>query len=51
MQTEWDKLGPVKLDKNDIEEMALKEENVLKFLNKKPKKVIIIPNRVVNFVI
>ena len=42
---------PIDLDKNDIEEMALKEENVLKFLNKKPKKVIIIPNRVVNFVI
>ena len=34
-----------------IEEIAWKEENVLKFLNKKPKKVIIIPNRVVNFVI
>ncbi len=42
---------PIDLDKNDIEEIALKEENVLKFLNKKPKKVIIIPNRVVNFVI
>ena len=42
---------PIDLDKNDIEEIALKEKNVLKFLNKKPKKVIIIPNRVVNFVI
>ena len=42
---------PIDLDENDIEEIALKEENVLKFLNKKPKKVIIIPNRVVNFVI
>ncbi len=42
---------PINLDKNHIEEIALKEENVLKFLNKKPKKVIVIPNRVVNFVI
>ena len=42
---------PIDLDKNDIEEIALKEKNVLKFLNKNPKKVIIIPNRVVNFVI
>ena len=42
---------PIDLDKDDIEEIALKEKNVLKFLNKKPKKVIIIPNRVVNFVI
>ena len=39
------------LDKDDIEGVALKEENVLKFLNKKPKKVVIVPNRVVNFVI
>ena len=39
------------LDKNDLEKIALKEENVLKFLNETPKKVIIIPNRVVNFVI
>ncbi len=42
---------PIDLDENDIKEVALKEENVLKFLNNKPKKVIIIPNRVVNFVI
>ena len=42
---------PIDLDENDIKEIALKEENILKFLNKKPKKVIIIPNRVVNFVI
>ena len=27
------------------------EKNVIKFLNKNPKKIIIIPNRVVNFVI
>ena len=39
------------LDKNDLEKIALKEENVLKFLDETPKKVIIIPNRVVNFVI
>ena len=42
---------PIDLDKSEIEEIALKEKNVLKFLNKNPKKVIIIPNRVVNFVI
>ena len=42
---------PIDLDNDDIEEIALKEKNVLKFLNKNPKKVIIIPNRVVNFVI
>ncbi len=42
---------PINLNNKDIEEIALKEENVLKFLNKSPKKVIIIPNRVVNFVV
>ena len=42
---------PIDLNKVDIEKIALKEKNVLKFLNKNPKKVIIIPNRVVNFVI
>ena len=42
---------PINLDKNKLEEIALKEKNVLKFLNKDPKKVIIVPNRVVNFVI
>ena len=42
---------PIDLSKSDIEEIAMKEKNVLKFLNKKPKKVIVIPNRIVNFVI
>ncbi len=42
---------PIDLDNNEIEQIALNEKNVLKFLNKDPKKVIIIPNRVVNFVI
>ena len=42
---------PIDLNKVDIEKIALKEKNVLKFLNKNPKKVIIVPNRVVNFVI
>ena len=42
---------PTNLNRVDIEKIALKEQNVLKFLNKNPKKVIIIPNRVVNFVI
>ncbi len=39
------------LDKDNLEKIALEEENILKFLNKAPKKVIIIPNRIVNFVI
>ena len=38
-------------NKLDLENIAMKEKNVLKFLNGVPKKVIIIPNRVVNFVI
>ena len=42
---------PIDIDNNELEEIALKEKNVLKFLNKSPKKVIIIPNRVINFVI
>ncbi len=42
---------PINSKKEDIEEIALKQENVLKFLIKEPKKVIILPNRVVNFVI
>ena len=42
---------PIDSNKNDIKEIALKEENVLKFLNKDPKKIIVIPNRVINFVI
>ena len=42
---------PMDTNKKEIEEIALKEKNVLKFLNNNPKKVIIIPNRVVNFVV
>ena len=42
---------PIDSNKNYLKDIALKEENVLKFLNSNPKKVIIIPNRVVNFVI
>ncbi|MDA8687441.1 leucine--tRNA ligase [bacterium] len=38
------------LSKEELEKLALKEENVLKFLNGFPKKSIIIPNRVINFV-
>ena len=41
---------PLDISEKEIKEIALKEENVLKFLNNDPKKVIIIPNRVVNFV-
>ena len=39
------------LNKEDLERLALKEKNILKFLNETPKKVIIVPNRIVNFVI
>ena len=39
------------LSKDDLEKTALNEKNVLKFLNGTPKKVIIIPNRIVNFVV
>ncbi len=39
------------INKDDLEKIALKEKNILKFLNVTPKKVIIIPNRIVNFVI
>src|SRR6056300_116419 len=38
------------LSKEELEKLALKEENVLKFLNGLPKKSIIIPNRIINFV-
>ena len=42
---------PMDISNSDLEKIALKEKNVLKFLNKNPKKVIVIPNRIVNFVI
>jgi leucyl-tRNA synthetase len=42
---------PYDTNKLDLEDMAIKEKNVLKFLNGVPKKVIVIPNRVVNFVV
>ena len=41
---------PLDTNKEQLENLALKEKNVIKFLNGKPKKVIIIPNRIVNFV-
>ena len=42
---------PIGTSKQDLELLALKEKNVKKFLNGQPKKVIIIPDRIVNFVI
>ena len=39
------------ISKEDLEKIALKEKNVLKFLKGTPKKAIVIPNRIVNFVI
>ena len=41
---------PSDVNKEDLEKLALSEKNVLKFLSGKPKKSIIIPNRIVNFV-
>jgi len=41
---------PSNLNKEDLEKLALNEKNVLKFLNGSPKKSIIIPNRIINFV-
>ena len=38
--------------KDEVERRALEQENVLKFLGgKRPKKVIIVPNRLVNIVV
>ena len=39
------------LHSDELKKIALKEKNILKFLNDTPKKVIIVPNRIVNFVI
>ena len=41
---------PSDLNKEDLEKLALNQENVLKFLDGKPKKSIVIPNRIINFV-
>ena len=41
---------PSDLNKEELEKLALNEKNVLKFLNGSPKKSIIIPNRIINFV-
>jgi len=40
----------IDLKKDDLEKLALKEQNVVKFLDGPPKKTIIIPNRIINFV-
>ena len=42
---------PYDTNKLNLKNIAMKEKNVLKFLNGVPKKVIVIPNRVVNFVV
>ena len=39
------------LNNDQLKQIALKEKNILKFLSDKPKKIIIVPNRIVNFVI
>ena len=42
---------PIGTNKQDLELLALKEKNIKKLLNGPPKKVIIIPDRIVNFVV
>ena len=42
---------PMGTNKDELRLLALKEKNIKKFLNGEPKKVIIIPDRIVNFVI
>ena len=42
---------PIGTNKEELEILGLKENNVKKFLSGEPKKVIIIPDRIVNFVI
>ena len=39
------------LNNDQLKQIALKEKNILKFLSDTPKKIIIVPNRIVNFVI
>ncbi len=39
------------LNNDQLKQIALREKNILKFLNDTPKRVIIVPNRIVNFVI
>ena len=41
---------PIDLGQDDLEKIALKQQNVQKFLDGTPKKTIIIPNRIINFV-
>ncbi|MDC3141508.1 leucine--tRNA ligase [Alphaproteobacteria bacterium] len=39
------------LNNDELKQVALKEKNISKFLSNPPKKIIIVPNRIVNFVI
>ena len=39
------------LDSKEVENLALKNRNIVKFLNKTPKKIIYIPNKIINIVI
>ena len=38
------------LNIDELKDLALKQQNVIKFLDQPPTKTIIIPNRIVNFV-
>ena len=37
--------------KEEIEKLALSQKNINKFLRKTPKKIIYIPNKIINIVI
>ena len=47
--------GEIKIDKSlntkEIENLALNHQNIVKFLDKIPKKIIYIPNKIINIVI
>ena len=39
------------LDNKEVEDLALNHQNVIKFLTRTPKKIIYIPNKIINIVI
>ena len=39
------------ISKDEIKKLALSEKNIKKFVTQEPKKIIIVPNRIINIVI
>ena len=39
------------ISKNEIKKLALSEKNIKKFVTQEPKKIIIVPNRIINIVV